>query len=197
MKDLSSKMLELKMERTGGGARYGQGGVTSQERKAERLAEHGRLVEENSTLHTQLTPVEEKRVPLETKSTQQPTENENLRAKYKALLSDNESLKTEHDDEKKRHNKLKAERRGEMLTYEKLLAEHKALKKENASIQHMYMKEKGKYDTMKTAHQDMQSNCNKLQKKLECKLFPIFLIGGISNFSTPRFWAITIQRFIR
>ena len=114
MKDLSAKMVQLKMEITRSGESSGQGGVSSEEHEAERLAEHGRLMEENTTLQTQLTSEKAERVALESKSTQQQKAYEHLLAQHNTLLSDHDMLKKEHesvhntyDEEKREHNTLK------------------------------------------------------------------------------------------
>ena len=114
MKDLSAKMVQLKMEIIRSGESYGQGDVSSEEHEAERLAEHGRLMEENTTLQTQLTSEKAERVALESKSTQQQKAYEHLLAQHNTLLSDHDMLKKEHepvhntyDEEKREHNTLK------------------------------------------------------------------------------------------
>ena len=109
MKDLSSKMLELKMERTGSGESYGQGGVSPGEHEAERLAENGRLMEEMSTLQTQLTSEKAERIALETKSAQQQTAYDDLLAAHEMLKRENASIRNKYDDEKEKHNRLKVE----------------------------------------------------------------------------------------
>ena len=109
MKDLSSKMCELKMEITGSDESSGKKEVSVQEHEAERLAEHGRLMEELTVLQTQLTSVEAERAALETKSTQQQTAYEDILAKYEVLRAEHDdcgTMKAAHQDLQKNYKEL-------------------------------------------------------------------------------------------
>ena len=171
MMDLSSQMSKLKMEITGSYESSGKEELSVQEHEAERLAEHGRLIEELSALQTQMTSMKAERVALETKSAQQQTAYEDLLVKHNVLICDYEALKkaqasiqNKYDDETKECEKFRAEQVNEMLIHEGLLAEHKVLlldhemlKKKEAAAHKMYDEEKEKHDTLKTEQMKVMS----------------------------------------
>ena len=181
------------MEITGSGESYGQGGVSFGENEAERLAEQGILVEENSTLDTKLTSSEAVRISVETKSSQQQTAYEIHLAKHKALLSDHETLKKDHaaihkkyDGDMKKHDALKVELNAvahnhktlkkehaeEKMKHDALktqhntlLSVHETLKKEHAVIHKKYDGERDKHDTLRTEHNAFVSDYETLKKE--------------------------------